>query len=55
MLAHFLTGHNKGGNTAAHVRRTIYYRLNVPGHTTRSDETRLDAWTEYPRMRAFPR
>lgn len=24
VLAHFLTGHNKGGNTAAHVRRTIY-------------------------------
>jgi hypothetical protein len=53
VLAHFLTGHNKGGNTAPHVRRTIYYRLNVPGHDQRSDQTRLDTWTEYPRMRAF--
>jgi hypothetical protein len=50
VLSHFLTGHNKGGNTAPHVRRTIYYRLNVPGHTRRADQTRVDAWTEYPRL-----
>lgn len=51
VLAHFLTGHNKGGNTAPHVRRTIYYRLSPPGHAQRWEETFLDAWTEYPRMR----
>jgi hypothetical protein len=52
LLAHFLLGHNKGGNTANHVRRTIYYRLNVPGHDRRSEQTLLDAWTEYPPVRA---
>jgi hypothetical protein len=53
VLAHFLTGHNKGGNMRPQVRRTIYYRLNVPGHDQRSEQTLLDAWLEYPRMRAF--
>jgi hypothetical protein len=50
LLAHFLLGHNKGGNTASHERRTIYYRLAVPGHTARWEQTFLDAWTEYPPM-----
>jgi len=53
VLAHFLTGHNKGGNMRPHVRRTIYYRLNVPGHAHRLDQTRVDAWLEYPRMKSF--
>jgi hypothetical protein len=53
VLAHFLTGHNKGGNTAQHVRRTIYYRLNVVGHDQRSEQTLLDAWLEYPPVRAI--
>ena len=48
LLAHFLLGHNKGGNTASYERRTIYYRLAVPGHPERWDQTFLDAWTEYP-------
>jgi ectoine hydroxylase-related dioxygenase (phytanoyl-CoA dioxygenase family) len=50
VLAHFLLGHNKGGNTAPHQRRTIYYRLAVPGHAERWEATFLDAWTEYPPM-----
>jgi hypothetical protein len=53
VLAHFLLGHNKGGNTARHVRRTIYYRLAVPGHAQRWEQTFLDAWTEYPSVRAL--
>jgi len=52
VLAHFLLGHNKGGNLADHVRRTIYFRLSVPGHAQRADQTRLDAWLEYPVMAA---
>ena len=51
VLAHFLLGHNKGGNTAPHVRRTIYYRLAVPGHPERWEQTFLNAWTEYPSPR----
>jgi hypothetical protein len=53
VLAHFLLGHNKGGNVAPHQRRTIYYRLSVPGHAQRWDQTFLDAWTEYPPVRAI--
>ena len=47
LLAHFLLGHDKGGNTASHERRTIYHRLAVPGHADRWEDTFLDAWTEY--------
>jgi ectoine hydroxylase-related dioxygenase (phytanoyl-CoA dioxygenase family) len=47
LLAHFMLGHNKGGNTAAQVRRTIYYRLAAPGHASRWESTFLDPWTEY--------
>jgi hypothetical protein len=51
LLAHFLLGHNKGGNTAPFVRRTIYYRLSVPNHRDRWESTFLDPWTEYPAVR----
>lgn len=51
LLAHYLLGHNKGGNTAAHTRRTIYYRLAVPGHADRWESTFLDRWTEYEPVR----
>ena len=47
VLAHFLTGHNGGGNQAAHVRRTIYYRLATPGHADRWEATFLDPLHEY--------
>lgn len=55
VLAHFLLGHNKGGNTAAHQRRTLYYRLAVEGHRSRWEHTFLDAWTEFPPVRALRR
>jgi ectoine hydroxylase-related dioxygenase (phytanoyl-CoA dioxygenase family) len=51
VLAHFLLGHNKGGNMASHVRRTIYYRLAVSGHVERWESTFLDPWTEYAPVR----
>lgn len=51
VVAHFLLGHNKGGNTAAYERRTIYYRLAVPGHAARWEQTFLDAWNEFPPVR----
>jgi ectoine hydroxylase-related dioxygenase (phytanoyl-CoA dioxygenase family) len=52
VLAHFLTGHNGGGNTADHVRRTIYYRLATPGHADRWETTFLDPLHEYEPVRA---
>lgn len=51
LLAHFLLGHNIGGNTMAATRRVLYYRLAIPGHTDRWAETFLDPLTEYPSLR----
>lgn len=48
VLAHFLLGHNKGGNTGPHDRRSIYFRLAVAGHADRWEQTFLNPWTEYP-------
>lgn len=47
LLAHFLLGHNIGGNTSADVRRILYYRLARAGHTERWAETFTDAFAEY--------
>lgn len=51
VLAHFLLGHNKGGNTCPQTRRTVYYRLAVPRHPDRWEATFLDAWSEFPAVR----
>jgi hypothetical protein len=51
VLSHYLTGHNKGGNTSAHVRRTIYYRLAVSGHAQRWEQTFLDPLLEFAPVR----
>ena len=51
VLAHFLLGHNGGGNMQSWTRRTIYYRLAVPGHADRWEQTFLDPWTEYEPVR----
>ena len=48
LLAHFLLGHNIGGNTSADTRRILYYRLAAEGHAERSADTFLDPFTEYP-------
>lgn len=47
LLAHFLLGHNSGGNTTDRVRRIAYYRLSCTGHEDRWEDTFLDAFTEY--------
>ncbi len=51
LLAHFLLGHNIGGNTGDRVRRILYYRLAVDGHPDRWAETFLDPLTEYAPLR----
>jgi hypothetical protein len=51
LLAHYLLGHNSGGNTSPDTRRILYYRLAVPGHADRWADTFLDAFTEYPPLR----
>ena len=51
LLAHFLLGHNTGGNTAAWTRRILYYRLGVVGHRSRWESTFRDPWCEYAPVR----
>jgi hypothetical protein len=50
-LAHYLLGHNMGGNLSSVVRRVVYLRLKSDAH--------VDRWREYvqdklPRIRASP-
>ena len=51
LLAHFLLGHNIGGNMSAGTRRILYYRLAAEGHNERWVDTFLDPFTEYPSLR----
>lgn len=51
LLAHYLLGHNTGGNTTGRVRRIAYYRLGCEGHESRWEDTFLDAFAEYAPVR----
>lgn len=51
LLAHYLLGHNKGGNMSALKRRTIYYRLATFEHRHQWEEALSDPWLEYPDLR----
>jgi ectoine hydroxylase-related dioxygenase (phytanoyl-CoA dioxygenase family) len=51
LLAHYLLGHNSGGNTSPHTRRIVYYRLAAEGHTDRWAQTLVEAFTEFPSLR----
>ena len=51
LLAHFLLGHNFGGNTSDRTRRIVYYRLSCPGHVSRWADTFTSAFTEYEPVR----
>jgi ectoine hydroxylase-related dioxygenase (phytanoyl-CoA dioxygenase family) len=53
LLAHFLLGHNIGGNTSDHVRRILYYRLAAGGHRARWAETFINPLTEYAPLRGL--
>jgi hypothetical protein len=52
LLAHFLLGHNIGGNLTSEVRRIIYYRLSCRGHGDRWAATFLDVFAEYGPVRS---
>jgi hypothetical protein len=51
LLAHFLLGHNTGGNTSNQIRRIVYYRLSCPAHASRWAGTLTSAFTEYEPVR----
>jgi ectoine hydroxylase-related dioxygenase (phytanoyl-CoA dioxygenase family) len=51
LLAHYLLGHNKGGNASSKTRRTIYYRLATHDHRKHWEDALSDPWHEYPALR----
>jgi len=53
LLAHYLLGHNIGGNTSPAVRRAVYYRIKRAGHDGRWREFLTDPWLDYDEVRAL--
>jgi Phytanoyl-CoA dioxygenase (PhyH) len=53
LLAHYLLGHNIGGNVASRqVRRALYFRVSARGHASRRSAFLQDPWLDYPAVRA---
>lgn len=56
LLAHYLLGHNIGGNFASdQTRRALYYRISRAGHAAHREEFLQDAWLDYDPLRAAAR
>ncbi len=52
LLAHYLLGHNIGGNYASdRIRRAVYWRLWAQGHRARWSECLKDELLEYQGVR----
>jgi ectoine hydroxylase-related dioxygenase (phytanoyl-CoA dioxygenase family) len=51
LLAHYLLGHNMGGNTSATVREVVYFRLRREGHRGRWRDFVQDELTEFDPVR----
>jgi ectoine hydroxylase-related dioxygenase (phytanoyl-CoA dioxygenase family) len=51
LLAHYLLGHNIGGNIAETTRRCAYFRVKRHDHGPRWREFLRDAWLDYPPVR----
>jgi hypothetical protein len=51
LLAHYLLGHNIGGNISDSTRRCVYFRIKHRDHDQHWRATLQDAWTEYPPVR----
>jgi hypothetical protein len=54
LLAHYLLGHNIGGNFASDtVRRMLYYRVSGRGHDQEPERILTEPWYEYGPVRAL--
>jgi hypothetical protein len=51
LLAHYLLGHNIGGNTSPVTRRAVYFRIKRSGHDARWREFLCDPWLDYDTVR----
>ncbi len=48
LLAHYLLGHNIGGNyESGQTRRALYFRISNINHASRRSEFLQDTWLEY--------
>ncbi|WP_046585177.1 phytanoyl-CoA dioxygenase family protein [Streptomyces mangrovisoli] len=53
LLAHYLLGHNIGGNYASErTRRALYYRISAAGHADHREAFLQDPWLDYPALRS---
>lgn len=56
LLAHYLLGHNIGGNyDSENTRRALYFRLSTLGHEAHTAEFLKDPWLDYKPIRPRPR
>ena len=51
LLAHYLLGHNIGGNVSAATRTAAYFRVRHREHEPRWREFLRDAWADYAPVR----
>lgn len=53
LLAHYLLGHNIGGNyESAQTRRALYFRISAVDHASHRSEFLQDPWLDYQRTRS---
>ena len=56
LLAHYLLGHNIGGNyESERTRRALYFRISARGHDAHRGEFLQDPWRDYPPVRSSAR
>lgn len=54
LLAHYLLGHNIGGNFASdRIRCALYYRVSARSHASRRERFLQDAWLDYEPVKAL--
>jgi hypothetical protein len=51
LLAHYLLGHNIGGNITSETRRALYFRVKRTGHGPQWREFLRDPWFDYQPLR----
>ena len=52
LLAHYLLGHNIGGNVSSVTRRAVYFRLKRDDHVAHWRQSLQDPWRDFDGVRA---
>ena len=53
LLAHYLLGHNIGGNVSSVTRRAVYFRLKLADHVAHWPTSLQEAWRDFDVVRAY--